>query len=151
MITSMALKIAPLDPDNVWSVANGRIKLVDLTVDKLTDFETYKKEAEALHGSAEDPYRNGATADKVIYAYRFTDIDPASWSPQWVSPSDSENGASAYRRLGMASIQERMNALLSRDSQSGSDEAKWSSRVFHAWLKEQFEALSTGQTQGESV
>lgn len=151
MITSTALKIDPLDKDNVWSVANGRIKLVDLTTDMLTDFETYKKEAEALHGSAEDPYRNGATADKVIYAYRFTDIDPASWSPQWVSPGDSEDGTSAYSRLSMATVQERMNALLSRDGQSGPDEAKWSGRVFHAWLKEQFEASSSGGTQGQPV
>ncbi len=136
-----ALATGPIDPENVWSVANGRIKLVDLTNDMLADFETYRREAEAGQDTAKDSGQTGSTAgNKVIYAFRFTDVDPASWLPQWHEPESSQSTDSVAEHSGADAFRERMDTLLSVNDKSSQEDIMRAHRVFNQWLAETYRA-----------
>ncbi|MCM5559926.1 hypothetical protein [Pleomorphomonas sp. JP5] len=143
-----AMATVPIDPENVWSVANGRIKLVDLTSDMLADFETYKREAEADQGTANDSAQTGSTTgNKVIYAFRFTDMDPASWLPQWNEPGSNQSGASVPGHSGADAFRERLDTLLSVNDESSQEDIMRSRRVFNQWLAERYRASHTDDSE----
>jgi len=139
-----ALNTKVLDPNKVWSVANGGIKLVDFTKDTLADFEAFKKDAAAHYGAADDPYASSSTdtgSRPVIYAYRLTDVDPASWLPQWVNPGDTVQEPSE------SGLQERVLSLLTVNGEHGPEQASWSRRVLESWLAKQ----NAGGTSSETA
>lgn len=134
MIEEAIRKMIEINPNNAWSVANGGIKLVELTKEKLADFENFKKEAEALYGAADDPYANSGTATgarPVIYAFRLNDVDPASWLPQWVKPGDT------FQEPPDTELRERMESLLTVNGEHGREQLRWSKRVLESWLAKQ--------------
>lgn len=131
----MGLDSFEINPDQVWSVANGRIKTIDLTTDTLSDFEAFKQQAEALYGTDQDPYRTADGKSSVVYGYRLTDVDPASWLPQWREPDGGASQAQATKdESDTNDLSQRMQALFSVNNETGPDQAKWASRVFQDWL-----------------
>lgn len=50
-----------VDPSEVYSVANGRLKPVELTQDLVDDFQAFKDKAIALRGTSEDPFADPAS------------------------------------------------------------------------------------------
>lgn len=136
-----ALATESIDPENVCSVANGRIKLVELTSDMLADFETYRREAEAGQDTTKDSAQTGSTTgNKVIYAFRFTDVNPASWLPQWHEPESSQNTDSVAQHSGADAFRERMDTLLSVNDKSSQEDIMRAHRVFNQWLAETYRA-----------
>lgn len=139
-----AFNTKALDPNQVWSVANGGIKLVEFTKDKLADFEAYKKEAAALYGSPNDPYASSSTdtgGHPVIYAYSITDVDPASWLPQWVNPGDT------VQEPPDTELRDRMQSLFAVNGDRGREQVSWSRRVLESWLAKQ----NAGGTSSETA
>lgn len=129
------LDLGKFSPEKVWSVANGGIKLVDLTTDMLADFETYKTQAETLYGTADDPYRSGSGSGRtIIYGFRLTDVDPASWLPQWVDPNGGRATAPAKSGPSEETLLDRMQSLLSVKDERGPAQSQWSRRVLEDWL-----------------
>ncbi len=124
-----------INPENVRSVANGRIKTVDLTTDMLADFESFKKKAEALYGTADDPYKSGSETSGVLYGFRLTDVDPASWLPQWVEANGNTEVKPTAGASTTPALRDRMQSLFFVKNESGSEQAKWSSRVLQDWLE----------------
>lgn len=130
-------------------MANGRIKAVDLTRDMLADFETYKKQAEALYGTAEDPYSSSTSKDDgiTLIGVRFADGDPSAWRPQWVYPDGTPSSASHQRRFfGRGSHAAHAIALFSVNNETGPEQSRWSQRVLEDWFAKHAEATAGSGT-----
>jgi len=129
---------------SIGSMANGRIKAVDLTHDMLKDFEAYKKQAEALYGTAEDPYASNGSSDKgiTLIGVRFSDADPAAWRPQWVYPDGTPASSSTSSDPSSADLMQRMQSLFSVKDETGPEQSRWSQRVLEDWFAKQAEATA---------
>ena len=140
--SSDGLKVTDLM--RIGSMANGRIKAVDLTRDMLADFETYKKQAEALYGTAEDPYSSSASKDDgiTLIGVRFSDADPSAWRPQWVYPDGTPSSASTSSDSSSADLMQRMQSLFSVNNETGPEQSRWSQRVLEDWFSKQAEATT---------
>jgi len=149
-VLDTALNTKVLDPNKVWSVANGGIKLVDFTKDMLADFEAYKKDAAAHYGSADDPYASSSAdtgGQKAIYAFRLTDVDPTSWSPQWVNADGTSRPAPPTSDSGPSDYFKRIRSILSVNDEKGPEQLQWSRRVLESWLAKQ----NAGGTSSETA
>lgn len=145
-MTSSATSIKVTDLTNIGSMANGRIKAFDLTQDMLADFEAYKKQAEALYGTDQDPYKADPASrnDIVLVGLRLTDADPALWAPQWIN-DDGNPRAVATRAFtdepadDTRDLMQRMQSLFAVNDKTGPDESRWSQRVLQDWFARQAE------------
>ncbi len=132
---------------SIGSMANGRIKAVDLTRGMLADFETYKKQAEALYGTPEDPYAAApSTGDNAItlIGVRLTDTDPRAWMPQWAYPDGTPASSSTSSDAASADLMQRMQSLFAVNGEKGPEQSRWSQRVLEDWFARQAPATTEG-------
>lgn len=140
--SSDGLKITDLMA--IGSMASGRIKVVDLTREMLADFETYKKQAEALYGTAEDPYSSSPSNENAItlVGVRFADADPKAWRPQWAYPDGTPASSSMNGDPASTDLMQRMKSLFAVKDQTGPEQSRWSQRVLEDWFTRQAEATT---------
>lgn len=147
---SSAEGIKVTDLTSIGSMANGRIKAFDLTKDMLADFESYKKQAEALYGTDQDPYKaDPASRDNVvIVGLRLTDADPTQWVPQWIN--DDGNPRTVATKVfsdettdedDTTSLMQRMRSLFAVNDTTGPEQSRWSQRVLQDWFAHQASAI----------
>lgn len=136
----------------IASMANGRIKAIDLTKDMLADFETYKKQAEALYGTDQDPYKADPAGrnDIVLVGIHLTDADPAEWAPQWIN-EDGNPRPVATKVFSdettdddddTRTLMQRMQTLFAVNDQRGPEQSRWSQRVLQDWFARHAEAAA---------
>lgn len=140
--SSDGLKITDLMA--IGSMANGRIKVVDLTREMLADFEAYKKQAEALYDTAEDPYSSNVSSNDTVtlVGVRFADADPNTWHPQWAYPSGTPVSSYMDNDPASADLMQRMQSLFAVKDETGPEQSRWSQRVLENWLAIQAEATA---------
>lgn len=129
---------------NIASMANGRIKAVDLTREMLADFESYKKQAEALYGTAEDPYSSNASGNEgvTLIGVRIAGADSMAWQPQWVHPDGTPASESTNSASASADLMQRMQSLFAVKDQTGPEQSRWSQRVLADWFAKQAEVTA---------
>ena len=130
-------------------MSNGRIKVVDLTHEMLADFEAYKKQAEALYDTAEDPYSSNRSSNDTVtlVGVRFADADPKAWHPQWAYPGGTPVSSYMSNDPESADLMQRMQSLFAVKNETGPEQSRWSQRVLDDWLARWAEANPEGESQ----
>ncbi|MCM5552558.1 hypothetical protein [Pleomorphomonas sp. NRK KF1] len=145
--SSDGLKITDLMA--IGSMANGRIKVVDLTHEMLADFEAYKKQAEALYDTADDPYSSNASSDNgiTLVGVRFADADPKAWHPQWAYPDGTPVSSYMNNDPESADLMQRMQSLFAVKDETGPEQSRWSQRVLEDWYARWADASPGSESQ----